>query len=650
MKYRRVHLDFHTSEDIENIGERFSKNEFQEALITGHIDSITVFSKCHHGWSYNKTAVNKMHPHLKFDLLSEQIAAAHEIGVETPVYLSAGFDEKDAKAHNEWLYREFGSKEEPDFSVPGYHLLCFNSGYLDKLIAEIEEVCDNYDADGIFLDITNVKPCVCDKCVADMRERGLNPENKNDVMAFAESVYANYTLRVRQAIDKHKKGLPVFHNGGHIMRGRRDLAYMNSHLELESLPTGGWGYDHFPLSASYVRNIGMEYLGMTGKFHTSWGEFGGFKHPNALRYETALNLANGAGCSIGDQLSPSGKPDMVTYNLIAAAYSEVEQKEEYVKDSRICADIALLSYESVGAAGDYSFKKNPDCDTGAVRILLEGKYLFDVIDTQNDFEKYKVIILPDNIVCNDALAQKLKTYTQNGGKLLASGISGLNSEKNGFLFDFGAEYCGKGEFCPDYMHPCREYGYLSETDYVMYAGGVKILPTTGIELAKKTNPYFNRTAEHFCSHKHAPCSGEYGGSGIVQGSDGIFISWKIFEDYAQNGSLHCKTAVCFALDRLLDGEKLLYTNLGAQGIVTMAKQSDRKIVHLLYAVPVKRGKSTEVIEDILPIYDIAVKVKTSKPKAVYKAPQKEMIDFSYDDGYVSFVVDCMENHQMIVIE
>jgi hypothetical protein len=44
---------------------------------------------------------------------------------------------------------------------------------------------------------------------------------------------------------------------------------------------------------------------MTGKFHTTWGEFGGFKRPNALRYECAAMLAFGSKCSIGDQLHPA---------------------------------------------------------------------------------------------------------------------------------------------------------------------------------------------------------------------------------------------------------------------------------------------------------------------------------------------------------
>ena len=316
MKFRQVHLDFHTSEKIPDIGVNFDKKQFQEALITGHIESITLFSKCHHGYAYHPSKANEMHPHLKFDLLKAQIEAAHEIGVKTPVYLSAGLDQKAVRQHPEWMYDNMEHTYNNNFTTPMYHHLCFNTPYLDYLLAQIKEVLENYDADGLFLDITGIKMCCCNTCMKDMLSRGMNPADKKDVLTLAEEVYANYLKRVRETVDRVRPGLPVFHNGGHIRHSRRDLAYGNTHLELESLPTGGWGYDHFPFSASYVRNLGMEYLGMTGKFHTHWGEFGGFKHPNALVYETSLNAAFGAKNSIGDQLHPSGKPDMTTLEKI----------------------------------------------------------------------------------------------------------------------------------------------------------------------------------------------------------------------------------------------------------------------------------------------------------------------------------------------
>ena len=102
MRFRQVHLDFHTSEKVPGIGSEFKKEQFQKALIEGHVDSITIFSKCHHGWAYHPSVANEIHPELNFDLLGAQIEAAHEIGVKTPVYISAGFDEKTVRRHPEW--------------------------------------------------------------------------------------------------------------------------------------------------------------------------------------------------------------------------------------------------------------------------------------------------------------------------------------------------------------------------------------------------------------------------------------------------------------------------------------------------------------------------------------------------------------------
>lgn len=69
MRFRQVHLDFHTSEAIPGIANEFSKSQFQSMLRAGHVDSITVFSKCHHGWAYHPSEANEIHPQLSFDLL-----------------------------------------------------------------------------------------------------------------------------------------------------------------------------------------------------------------------------------------------------------------------------------------------------------------------------------------------------------------------------------------------------------------------------------------------------------------------------------------------------------------------------------------------------------------------------------------------------
>ena len=108
---RKVHLDFHTSPDIPGVGSRFDKKQFQEALKEGCVDSITLFAKCHHGYTYYPSKIGKMHPNLDFDLLGAQIEAAHEIGVKAPIYITVGWSALDIEEHPEWAAYEFATKE-----------------------------------------------------------------------------------------------------------------------------------------------------------------------------------------------------------------------------------------------------------------------------------------------------------------------------------------------------------------------------------------------------------------------------------------------------------------------------------------------------------------------------------------------------------
>ena len=656
MNFRQVHLDFHTSEKIPGIGSNFSKEQFQAALKTGHVNSITVFSKCHHGWAYHPSTANEMHPGLSFDLLEAEIEAAHEIGVKTPVYLSAGFDEKTARRHPEWCRRP-EKNDTLDWVTPQFHELCMNTPYLDYLLAQIEEVVQKYDCDGIFLDIVGVRTCYCQHCVKTLLDEGKDPYDEKNAAELGERVYLNYTRKVRETIDKYKPGLPVFHNGGHIRKNKRELAHCDTHLELESLPTGGWGYDHFPLSAAYARTIGMDFLGMTGKFHTTWGEFGGFKHPNALRYEEALCTANGAKCSVGDQMHPDGHMDETTYALIGKAYAEVEEREPWLDNVDSVADIAIFSQEAVmnyfedDAARTCTYFRG---DVGAARMLLEGHFLFDVVDTQAPLDKYKLVILPDSCELDDTLTEKLKAFVKKGGKVLASGKSGLKRGEGEFALDLGCTYKGESKYNPVYFKYPGNHTGNGFTSYVIYSKSydIEAKPKAAVTMERE-NPYFNRETFNFCSHQHAPNDRKAQYPSVTVGEDGAYIATEIFENYEQIGSFISKEIVISTINLLIGDEKTVVTNLPAQGVVTLMdqKKEHRLVNHLLYASPVCRGWQIQIIEDIIPIHDTFVELRTDKkPKRVYLAPEMKDLDFTYEDGVVTYTIDKFENHAMVVID
>ena len=640
--FRQIHLDFHTSGLIDNIGSDFDKEEFKRTLALGHVNSITLFAKGHHGYSFYPSEINEMHPGLDFNLLGQQLEACKEAGVRAPVYISAGFDEKEAVLHPEWLCKNAPNASSDFLTGAGYHLFCFNTPYLDKLISHTEEVMRLFNPTEVFLDICDERICYCNKCLRDMREAGLDPHDTADVREWAKRVYANYCKRVEKAVRKYNSDTVIFHNAGNIPMGRRDMAGYDDHLELESLPTGGWGYDHFPMSAAYCRNLGKEYIGMTGKFHTTWGEFGGFKHPNALIYETSLSIALGAKCSVGDQLHPSGKLNEATYSLIGKAYSLVEKKEPWCNDVKAISDIGVLSAASTKEREG----KNSISDVGANRILLEKKYLYDFIDRYCDFGSYKLLLLPDEVYCDGELKAKLREYVSKGGKVLFSGKSAKD------VFD-GITVGDKREFKPDYMQPVSDEGFVNGiTQYVMYEQGYSFNCEGFETVAYMAEPYFNRAPEHFSSHQHTPDKpGELKSAAVINGSMG-YISWEIFKDYATKGELHCKELVDNMISQLLgNGRTLTVKNLPDRGVITLMNQQkeNRLVNHILYAHTSVRGKNIEVIEDCVPIYNVDVKIKCHAVKSVKTVPDGKEIDYTYENGILSYTVPEVNIHTMVEI-
>lgn len=667
LRFRQIHLDFHTGAKIPGIGLAFDKDEWQATLRAANVNSVTLFAKCHHGWHYHFTQKGYFHPNLSFDLLRSQFDACKEINVNAPIYLSAGYDSAALTEHPEWSWLAVNPENLatslPSTIKPGFRRACFHSPYTEYLAEQIKETLQLFpNCDGIFLDIVKQFPCGCVHCLKVMRENGLNPLNEQDRQTCARMAMERYYQLTAQAASQINAEMPLFHNSGHLTPGKREiLRKYFSHLELESLPTGGWGYDHFPMAAKYAQTLQFDFLGMTGKFHTTWGEFGGYKHRNALRYECAAMLAFGAKCSVGDQLHPCGKLDESTYDLIAPAYTEVAAKEPWCDHVTNVAQIGLLTK----AAVEGSEARDIAGDIGAGRVLLEGHFLFDVIDLEADFNQYRLLILPDDVTVTCALKARLDKYLEKGGRLLLTGKSGLGSDGQ-FLFDIGAEFRGSSRFCPDYVlysNGLQPAGIRSPM--VMYLTSQRLQVTTGTSLGDIYDPYFNRSDYlHFSSHQHTPYQLEPSGyaAGVKKGSI-MYLAHPVFTIYRGWGNVPMANFLRKAV-RMALGEQEIRTNLPSTARLSLMDQpaSRRSILHLLYANTVVRGGHLqadgvssrgpiEVIEDLLPLHNVRVSIKPRRPiKRITLEPQGGTVLYETDEnGRICFRVDSFTCHQMVVL-
>jgi hypothetical protein len=664
MRFRQIHLDFHTSPQIQGIGSRFDAKKFAQAFKDAYVDSVTIFSKCHHGVSYHPTKIGKQHPHLDFDLTRAQLDALHAVGINAPVYLTATWDEYAAHTHPEWR------TISPDGSFPmfrpehgngvGWAFLDFSTPYLDYLCAQTEEVMERYpDCDGIFMDISFQMPSINPFAQDKMEALGLDWTNEADRETFTTISTENYFTRVRDAVQKHNPKMKLFFNSGHMRRGlRKHYSDFYTHLEVESLPTAGWGYEHFPISARYIDPLGIDFLGMTGKFHTHWGEVGGYKKPEALLYECGAMLAQGAKCSIGDHLHPTGQIDASTMATIAPAYQWVAEREAWAENTTNRADIALLSAEAasnprIGVQG-----RSEGTDDGAVRVLLEGKFAFDLVDLESDFTPYKLLILPDEIVVDKKLKQKVEKYAAKGGRVLLTGKSGIDPEA-GFVFDVGAEWKGTSPNAGgDYLLPVKGLRASFVNDPLfMYTAAERIRLKGGKSLGQVYEPYFDRAPRHFSGHVNAPSKPDASGfaAGVEKGNF-VYLSFPIFTCYHEVGAVAMLEIAERLIRHALGTDPLVTTSLPRAGRVTVRSQKGKKrdVVHLLHATPALRGSfrtnPVQPIQDLITLSDIDVDVATTGTvKAVKLVPSGKKLDFAAADGRVRFTVPSLTGHEMVEI-
>ncbi len=413
-------------------------------------------------------------------------------------------------------------------------------------------------------------------------------------------------------------------------------------MEIEALPTGGWGYLYFPRHVRHVRTLGRPYLGQTAHFHKSWADFGGIKPYAALEYETSLMMAHGAACSIGDQLHPRGKLEQAAYDLVGKAYGRVEDREPWLRDAVPVTQIGVLQSSGAGTR----------TEEGVTQMLTQLKHQFDIIAPAHKFSDYQLLILPDAVELDAATTKRLSAFLRQGGAMLATGTAGLSDNAQKALPQLGIEPEGLSPFTATYVRFAKEIsGDIPAIDHVMYDRGVRVRARAGTkQLASIVEPYFERTWAHFCSHRQTPPQKltQYAAA-VLKGRVG-YIPLPVFDSYANNGNLACRWLVDAILSRILP-EPLIRLDAPAMTEAAVTRQGGRTVVHVLHYSPQRRTPSLDIVEDIVPLFNIKLSLKTPrKPARVYLAPDESPLEFQCANGRTETVIRRIDGHAMVIFE
>ena len=184
----------------------------------------------------------------------------------------------------------------------------------------------------------------------------------------------------------------------------------------------------------------------------------------------------------------------------------------------------------------------------------------------------------------------------------------------------------------------------------MYESGITSKVLDAKILANTWSPEFNRTVSKFCGHRNTPYDRLSEHPSVVKKHNIIHIAQPLFRVYEKMG-MQLHRDLLHACLQLVYTDPLLEVDLKSAGRVSLMRNSnnDNLILHLLYASPIMRGE-IEVIEDIVPLYDINVSLRMDQsPNKVTYVPEDRPIDFKYESGRLKFVVDKLEMHNMIEI-
>ncbi|MCX5659188.1 MAG: alpha-L-fucosidase [Planctomycetota bacterium] len=651
LPFRQIHLDFHTGPAIPDVGAAFDAEAFASMLDEARVNSVTLFAKCHHGHLYYDTKHESRHPGLAkgHDFLAEQIEACRRRGIRTPIYLSVQCDEYAAINYPQWRVVSHDGKLAGSPLHAGWHILDMSSPYQDYLAEQLAEVLKKFKpVDGIFLDMCWDQPSATKWALDGMLKHGLDPANEGDRGKYAHLVSLQYMARYKKQVDQSKQGKPcaVAFNSRPLSGLVEEKKFLR-HVEIEALPTGGWGYMYFPINVRYVRPFGLPYMGMTARFHKSWADFGGIKPEAALFYECAQMIAHGAQCSIGDQLHPRGFLDAASYKLIGSVYRYIESCEPWCKGAKSVSQIAVLrSMES-----DYHTRPGGAYE-GVVRALQQLRQQFDFLPLNADFSGYDAVIVPESIKVDAALAKKLKAFVKAGGGLLVSGSAALDEAGKPILPELGVESHGPSPFSATYIRFDKSIAAgAPATDHVFYDAGLRLTPTRGATtLARVVEPYFDRTWQHFSSHFQTPPDKVSRYAAAIRKGRCVTIAYPIFQAYGTHGNLSFRHLIGQCLAQVLP-EPLVKAGGPSFLETTVAKQGKRTIVHLLSFAPVRRTPNLDIVEEATPLRDVPVSVKLAKaPKNVTLQPSGEAIPFKYADGRASVKVSCDSGHTMVVFE
>jgi hypothetical protein len=290
-------------------------------------------------------------------------------------------------------------------------------------------------------------------------------------------------------------------------------------------------------------------------------------------------------------------------------------------------------------------------------MLLELHRPFQFLDAAADLSPYKVVVAPDDRPFDADLATKVKRYLDGGGALLLTHRSGLAPEGDRFAPEIaealGVVYEGDAPHSPDFLVAKESLGEpFTGYQQALYERGSSVHLADAEPLAMVGHPYFSRTPDQFFGHRQAAFDAVTDRPAVTQRGNVVYCHSPLFRAYRRHAVPAYRELIGRLLDRLVPERLIEVPGLPTTaeiGLLRQPAEGGRHVLHLIHAVPQRRGTAIDIVEDVLPLADVRVGVRLGRPPgSVTLAPTGETLPHEDTDGITSITVPRVEGHQVVV--
>lgn len=698
--YRRMLLDFHIPDWNPEFLSGFDAEEFASCVEAGNMTSATVFANTHTGLCNYPTKVGKHHEGWKGrDGLGEMIEALHRHNIDVIVYYCSIYTDWYWDQHPEariidvdghWGKKKVGNRG----SARRFSVLCPNNpGYREFVVAQLEEICANYDFEGVWPDMTFWPGvCYCPTCqerygneIGGEIPQVVDWENPEWVRfnRKRQAWILEFMKMISDTVKKAKPGATVAHQAQMFVTTTIKCPTPEASQVTDWLSTDLYGSKYTisffaKLFYSTSRLLPFEHL-------NSWCYPGCCEHvvtrtEEQMHANAFSSFSNGGAMVFLDAVDPMGAVHRRNYERVGKVFKKLESYEPYV-GGEFCQDVAIYYsfdnlYDSAENGRHLSGQTFATMDLqqdamgndvhrnlgeNLAKTFLQYNVPYGVI-THKDLTRlsdFRVIVLPQVIIMSKEEVDAFRKYVEDGGSLYVSKKTSLvdadgNRQADFQLADvFGVSYQKEVPECISYLTPVGNgkpffADFSEDYPYTIYDNSLLVEAREGAEVLglftpSLTDPKEAKRYASIVSDPPAPATDDpllvfnrYGKGKVIYSASCM----EVMEHDSQREAM-------VALIRFLAGEESFCFETQAPKSVecTLFHQPEDKR-YRLNVLNIQQELPNVPVRDL----EVWIDLQGKKTRRAVQVPENKELSFSESDGGVCVTIPEIQDYQMVLVE